>query len=98
MMTAFAMLLAALLDAWLGEPRQWHPLVLFGRLSRFIEQRCHADRRGAGVLAWALGVLPLVAVTWLLAQWLGHLASWLSFALDVIVLYLVIGLRSLADH
>jgi len=98
MTTALAMVLAVLLDAWWGEPRRWHPLVLFGRLSRFIEGRCHADRRSAGILAWMLAVLPLVALAWLLEQWLGRLASWLAFAFDVIVLYLVIGLRSLADH
>lgn len=98
MSTALAMLLAVLLDAWLGEPRRWHPLVLFGQGVRFIERRCHADRRGAGVLAWSLAVLPLVAVTVLLDVSLTHWAAWLSFAFDVVVLYLVIGLRSLADH
>lgn len=98
MMTGLAMVLAVMLDAWLGEPRRWHPLVWFGRLSRFIESRCHADRRIAGVLAWALAVLPLTAVTWWLDVWFLHGASWLSFAFEVFVLYLVIGLRSLADH
>ncbi|AIF47033.1 adenosylcobinamide-phosphate synthase CbiB [Dyella japonica] len=98
MTTALAMVLAVWLDAWLGEPRRWHPLVLFGRLSVFIESRCHADRRGAGVLAWGLAVLPAVALAWLLRAWLWHAAPWLSFAFDVVVLYLVIGLRSLADH
>lgn len=98
MTTAAAMVLAVLLDAWWGEPRRWHPLVLFGRLARFIESRCHADRRNAGVIAWVLAVLPLVALAWLFEGWLGELASWLPFVFEVIVLYLVIGLRSLADH
>jgi adenosylcobinamide-phosphate synthase len=98
MTTALAMVLAVLLDAWLGEPRRWHPLVCFGRLSRFMESRCHADRRIAGVLAWVLAVVPLTAVTWWLDIWFLHAVSWLSFVFDVFVLYLVIGLRSLADH
>ena len=98
MTTAAAMVLAVLLDAWWGEPRRWHPLVVFGRLARFIEGRGHADRRSAGVIAWMLAVLPLVALAWLLDAWLCELASWLSFVFEVFVLYLVIGLRSLADH
>ncbi|QNK00169.1 adenosylcobinamide-phosphate synthase CbiB [Dyella telluris] len=98
MSTALAMVLAVMMDAWLGEPRRWHPLVLFGRLARFIESHGHADRRVAGVLAWGLAVLPLVAVTGLLEVWWRRAAPWLWFALEVVVLYLVIGLRSLADH
>jgi adenosylcobinamide-phosphate synthase len=98
MTTALSMVLAVLLDAWLGEPRRFHPLVWFGRLSRVIESRWHADRRMAGIVAWALTVLPLVAVAWLLHRLLDSAASWLSFAFNVGVLYLVIGLRSLGDH
>jgi adenosylcobinamide-phosphate synthase len=98
MTTALAMIAAVLLDAWLGEPRRLHPLVLFGRLAHVIESRLHADRRTSGVLAWALAVLPLVVVAWLLHRWLGDVAPWLSFVFDVVVLYLAIGLRSLGDH
>jgi adenosylcobinamide-phosphate synthase len=98
MTTALAMLLAVLLDAWLGEPRRMHPLVSFGRLAAWAESRWHADRRAAGVLAWCAVVLPLVALAWLLGAWLGHAASWLRLVFDVLVLYLVIGLRSLGDH
>ncbi|PXV54776.1 adenosylcobinamide-phosphate synthase [Dyella jiangningensis] len=98
MTTALAMVLAVLLDAWLGEPRRWHPLVQFGRLARHIESRCHADRRVAGVIAWIIAVVPLVAIAWWLMALFHSWAPWLSFAFDVAVLYLAIGLRSLADH
>lgn len=94
MTTALAMLLAVLLDAWLGEPRRMHPLVSFGRLAAWAESRWHGDRRSAGVVAWCAVLLPLVALTWLLDRWLGSL----HLGLDVLVLYLVIGLRSLGDH
>lgn len=98
MTTALAMVLAVLLDAWLGEPRRWHPLVQFGRLAGYIESRWHADRRVAGVIAWIIAVVPLVAIAWWLVALFHSWAPWLSFVLEAAVLYLAIGLRSLADH
>lgn len=98
MITAWTMLLAVALDQWLGEPARHHPLVVFGRLAARIEARLYADRRVAGVLAWCAAVLPLVAVTWLLAHGLARALGAVSMVLDVVVLYLTIGLRSLRDH
>lgn len=95
MSTALAMCAAVLLDAWLGEPRGMHPLVLFGRLAGAIETRLHADRRLAGVLAWSLAVLPLTLLLGAL-QW--QLPAWSSWCVAVAVLYLAIGLRSLGEH
>ena len=96
MTTALAMLVAVLLDAWLGEPRRAHPLIGFGRFAGGIEARLYRDRRLAGLLAWSMAVLPLVALTWLAVEMLG--AATLSFVFDVLVLYLAIGLRSLGEH
>jgi adenosylcobinamide-phosphate synthase len=89
-----AMLAAVLLDAWLGEPQRFHPLVAFGRLARWIESRAYGDRRSAGVLAWCLAVWPIVAVFFVAMM----AAPWFRFTLDVVVLYLAIGLRSLGEH
>jgi adenosylcobinamide-phosphate synthase len=45
------------IDAFVGEPAiRPHPVVLFGRVMRVVEQRCHADRRGAGVLHASVGL------------------------------------------
>ncbi|WP_243050938.1 adenosylcobinamide-phosphate synthase CbiB [Dyella sp. RRB7] len=98
MSRALAMLAAVLLDAWLGEPRRLHPLVMFGRLAGGIEARLHGHRRRAGVMAWALAVLPLAGLAWLIVSVLGGMVPWLAYAFDVAVLYLAIGLRSLGDH
>ncbi|GFZ93485.1 cobalamin biosynthesis protein CobD [Dyella caseinilytica] len=89
------MWVAVCVDAWLGEPRGVHPLVLFGRLSALIETHLHADRRIAGVLAWSLAVLPLVCVLWMVQRFL---PAWSSWCVSVLVLYLTIGLRSLGEH
>ena len=98
MTTAWAMLVAVLIDAWLGEPSRAHPLVGFGRLVRWLEVRLYADRRGAGIYAWMLIVIPLVILGCCVEAWLGRLSAWAAFLFDVLVLYAVIGLRSLADH
>lgn len=95
MSTAWAMLAALLLDAWLGEPRRAHPLVAFGRLAVWIERRLYVDRRGAGVLAWSLAVLPSVLLLWVAQHWLPPFAAWV---LGVLVLYATLGLRSLGEH
>ena len=60
----FATLAAVLLDRLLGEVRHWHPLVGFGRLADLIEAWFNrgAMRRGGGLLAWSLAVLPFVAL------------------------------------
>lgn len=97
MISALICLLALLLDRWLGEPRRAHPLVLFGRLADGVERRWNlaAAGRGVGLLALAVLVLPVVLaaalVTWLLS------GIWL-LAIELLVLYLAIGCRSLQLH
>jgi len=98
MTTAWAMLAAVLIDAWLGEPSRAHPLVAFGRLARWLEARLYADRRGSGVLAWLLTVMPLVILACCAEVWLDRLSAWAAFIFNVLVLYAAIGLRSLGDH
>ncbi|MDD0844260.1 adenosylcobinamide-phosphate synthase CbiB [Pseudomonas sp. Gutcm_11s] len=83
------------LDAWLGEPRRWHPLVGFGDLAGRIEQRLNAGGRGwrsHGVTGWCLAVLPPVLLVWLLSL------SGLGWLVEVLALYFAIGLKSLGEH
>ncbi len=93
--TALVALAGVLLDRLLGEPRRWHPLVGFGRLAETMER---AMRRGApghpvgnrlrGLAAWALLVVPFVA----LAVWLAHPVP------DALLLWFALGGRSLGEH
>jgi adenosylcobinamide-phosphate synthase len=95
MSTALAMLAAVLLDAWLGEPRRAHPLVGFGRVAKWMEQRVYADKRMAGILAWSLAVSPVVLLLW----GIQHLMpTWASWSVAVAMLYLALGWRSLGEH
>jgi adenosylcobinamide-phosphate synthase len=93
---AVPMGLALVLDRLLGEPRRFHPLVGFGRYGAAVERLCRrfGSNRGVGLLAWSLAVLPWVA----LAGSLHAEGGWLRLALDVGLLYLAVGGRSLAEH
>jgi adenosylcobinamide-phosphate synthase len=83
------------LDRLLGEAKRWHPLVGFGALADAVERAGNRGgwRRLRGALAWALLVLPWVA----LAFW-GQPHNVLGWALDALLLYLALGGRSLAEH
>lgn len=95
MSVALSALAGVGLDAWLGEPRRWHPLVGFGHLAQRIEQRLNSGGRGwrsHGVSGWCLAVLPPVLLVWLLSL------SSLGWLIDILVLYFALGLKSLAQH
>ncbi len=100
-MIAATLAVALALDTLLGEPRRWHPLVGFGRLVAATEQWLRRDndtpplQQGAGLLAWLVLVLaPASALWWLLA---GLSVPW-RLAAEILVLYLALGNRSLAEH
>ena len=81
-----------MLDAWLGEPRRFHPLAGFGRLAQALERRLHADSRARGCLAVALLLMPFTLLALLMDA-----LSW-SSVFDLAVLYLAIGWKSLGEH
>nr|WP_288357613.1 adenosylcobinamide-phosphate synthase CbiB [uncultured Pseudomonas sp.] len=84
------------LDAALGEPKRWHPLVGFGKLANRLEQRFNPSGggwRSHGVSAWCLAVLPLTLLTVLLVQ-----LPWIGWLVQVVALYAALGLRSLDQH
>ena len=95
MSVALLSVAAVALDALLGEPKRWHPLVAFGNFAGRIEQRFNGGGRGwrsHGVSGWCLAVLPPVALVWLLSL------SSLGWLIDILVLYFALGLKSLAQH
>lgn len=100
MLTALLCIGAALLDHWLGEPRRWHPLVGFGWLAQQVETLVYGApelstqaRRGRGVSAVLLLLIPFTGAAWLLT-WI----PLLDLALALGVLYLALGAHSLAEH
>jgi len=97
MSTAIVLILAVLLDLWLGEPHRYHPLVGFGRLAQRIEgaliSRPEGSQRLRGVLAVLLAILPWVLLTCMLVMLPGF-----ELLLSVLLLYLAIGGSSLMEH
>ena len=92
-----ATVFALALDRLFGEPPRWHPLVGFGRWAAALERlvRRHiGEGIGAGMLAWALAVLPWVG----LVAVLGRVHPFVEDALAVGCLALAVGARSLREH
>ncbi|GAB3287968.1 adenosylcobinamide-phosphate synthase CbiB [Parahaliea aestuarii] len=95
------LIVGLLLDALLGEPRRWHPLVGFGGLVQAVEGRMNRPTSRAfvlrlrGALAWSLLVLPLPLALWCL---LAALPAAVSLAISIAMLYLCLGGCSLARH
>ncbi len=93
MMTSAMILIAALtLDALLGEPKRWHPLVGFGYLATICEKKFYRDNRTAGVVALLVVVTPLVVVAGLLQL------TALAPLYTAVLLYIAMGWRSLGQH
>lgn len=86
-MTALLTLAGVLLDAVLGEPRRWHPLVGFGNYAKYLERRLNRGTRPWGVLAVLCAVAPWVA-PFVFRYWL----------VDIAALYFALGHQSLREH
>jgi len=100
-----------LLDRLLGEPRRAHPLVGFGWYANRLEHRLNRDRQAdiaaassrgralahrlTGLAAWALAVLPPVALAAVLIL---RLPFALACTLHALLLWFALGARSLHDH
>ena len=84
-----------LLDRLLGEPRRFHPLVGFGKLADKVEASVRMGAPGdpignrlLGFFAWLAIVVPFVVMAVRLS----------TPVLDVLLLWLALGARSLTDH
>lgn len=94
--SCFIVFVALVLDQLLGEPKRYHPLVAFGRWVKLCENKFYADSKMRGVFVLALVLIP-VSVLSLLVYLLVDFPV-LYWAVNALVLYLCIGLRSLEQH
>jgi adenosylcobinamide-phosphate synthase len=101
MLVVIKILIALGLDQLLGEPKRWHPLVGFGNLASAIEGHFNSvatspegktSHRIRGLAAWSLAVMSITLTLYFFSQ------AFQSTILDIILLYLCIGRRSLFDH
>lgn len=91
-------LLAVILDGWIGEVRCFHPLVGFGRSAAWIERKLNhgGAKLGRGMIAWLLAVGPPALFTLALTGAIEN--SFFFMVFQSVVLYFCIGFRSLRDH
>ena len=103
MLLTFSVIIALILDLLVGEPRRWHPLVGFGNVADWLENKLNRVRNKSsflsrlwGVAAWGLLILPMVA----LFYWLESevLSTQGSFILGIVCLTFAIGTKSLIQH
>lgn len=94
-----SIILAVLLDYWLGEPKKYHPLVFFGHLANTIEKKLrqqnhsHFIKKIVGLIALLLLIIPVTALIYILSQW-----SVVNTIISPIILYFCIAANSLKLH
>lgn len=97
LLTVVICVAALFLDRLLGEPRRWHPLVGLGWCIDRLEGVFNRSQRGR-VLAGGLAVVLLITPLLSLAIAASFLPTALWAVASVILLWLAIGCRSLAEH
>src|ERR1700716_2778581 len=99
-MSALLTIIAVLLDAALGEPRRWHPLVGFGRWAQYLERHLNvaAGQRAFALRLRGVSAVLLAVVPWVLLVAVSVTVPPLRFVVDVAVLYFALGHQSLRQH
>lgn len=99
-MTALITLAAVLLDALLGEPARWHPLVGFGRWVRYFERRLNTNTMRGPLAQRLLGVFAVVVAVgpWVLLIVVANGLPALHYWVAVAALYFALGHQSLRQH
>lgn len=95
----YSLLVAVLLDFFIGEFSFAHPLVGFGNLAGKMEARVNNKKKISGLLAVVLLIAPFVALTAFADNAVKQTglpgAAWIF---EGIILYFTIGTRSLIEH
>jgi len=98
-----ALLLGLILDRLFGEPRRYHPLVGLGTCVNFVERQLNKPgqyftvSKILGIAALLLILLPVLWLSWSIVCLLSG-APFLYLLFSGLVLYLVVGWQSLAQH
>ncbi|WP_255620937.1 cobalamin biosynthesis protein [Pseudonocardia sp. DSM 110487] len=91
------LLVGALADTLLGDPRRGHPVAGFGRAAAALEARWYADRRSAGVL-YVAALVGGAAALGVLAERVAARRPLAGVALTGLATWAVLGGSSLAAH
>jgi adenosylcobinamide-phosphate synthase len=101
LVAALVLLLAFVLDQYLGDPRvNWHPVRFIGNWIAYLERQLRrlgrADRLGGLILYVCACVLPLLLVA--LTLWLVSASRCLESILAILWVYACLGLKDLCAH
>lgn len=103
MLLTFSVFTALIIDLFVGDPRRWHPLVGFGNMANWLENKLNGTHNKSpfwtklkGMIAWSLLVLPIVILLWWIEQKI--LSTQSNFILGFICLTFAIGAKSLMQH
>lgn len=108
MLISLSIIAALFIDFVIGEPKHWHPLVGFGNVAFWLENKFNIFDRGhkrlayfMGLVAWGLMVIPFVVLVWLLSQLQFQNQSeqmYFDFIISIIFLTFALGAKSLMQH
>ena len=99
MIMLFSLISALIIDHFIGEPKRFHPLILFGNIAIIIEQKLNRGTKKrrflGGIIAWCLLVIPLpLLYCWLMLI----LPTFLLLVLNIYIVYWAVALNSLNLH
>jgi len=104
MLTPFIIVFSLLLDAILGEPKRWHPLVGFGNIAKRLESKLNLYERSnnkvsllLGLFSWGMMVIPITIFIAIIEQQLVSQPLYhIIFA--TLCLSFSLGTKSLVQH
>jgi adenosylcobinamide-phosphate synthase len=100
-MSALLTIAAVLLDAALGEPSRWHPLVGFGRWAQYFERHLNTNierRRSLTLRLRGVAAVLLAVGPWVLLVAIASVVPTLRYLIAIVALYFALGNQSLRQH
>ncbi len=97
-MSLLSLIIALLVEQWRPLSGRRYLLSPLGRLATWLERHFNAGESQHGLIAWLLGVAPIVLGTWLVYALLWRVNVVLALAFNVLALYLTMGFRQFSHH
>lgn len=97
-MSLISLIIALLLEQWRPLSDRRYLLSPLGRLATWLERHFNAGESQHGLIAWIIGVAPIVLATWLVYALLWHMNVLLALAFNVLALYLTMGFRQFSHY
>jgi adenosylcobinamide-phosphate synthase len=97
-MSLISLIVALLLEQWRPLSGRRYLLSPLGRLATWLERHFNAGETQHGMIAWIIGVAPIVLGTWIVYAVLWRVNVTLALAFNVVALYLTMGFRQFSHH